>query len=85
MKHIIVNFNIFDLNQDVYVYDNGACIEQTKVPLYQVTDIVAAFRNEYDIKQIDLYGNENFLSRFKAQMGTDFNFVDCDINIIQKN
>lgn len=85
MKHIIVNFNVFDLNQDVYVYDNGVCVKQIKVPLHQVTDIVAALRNEYDIKQVDLYGNKDFLSRFKAQMGTDFNFVDCEINIIQKN
>lgn len=85
MKHIIVNFNVFDLKQDIYVYDNGVCVKQTKVPLSQVTDIVAALRNEYDIKQVDLYGNEDFLSRFKAQMGTNFNFAECEINIIQKN
>ena len=84
MNHIIIDVNPFDLSQSIYVYVDGACVNQTSVVMDQISDTVAGLRNQYSINQIDLYGNKDFVSRFKTEMNTKFNNTECEINIIEK-
>lgn len=84
MNHIIVDFQPFTLKQNVLVYVDGECVKQTAVEVDQITDVVTGLSKQYNIKQIDLCGNENYLSKFKANMLNKFEDDDCEINIIQR-
>lgn len=84
MNHIIVDFQPFTLKQNVLVYVDGECVKQTAVEVDQITDVVTGLSKQYNIKQIDLCGNENYLFKFKANMRNKFENSDYEINIIQR-
>jgi hypothetical protein len=84
MSHIICDFRPFDMNQGIMVYVNGECVKSLSVGINQVTNVVNTLKNQYNIKQIDLCGNESYLSKFKANMLNKFEDSDCEINIIQR-
>ena len=42
------------------------------------------YSNRYDIEQINLCGNQDYLSRFKAELGLKFANKNVKINIISK-
>lgn len=84
MDHIIVNFCPFTMNQNVLVYQNGVCVEQLSLPIERIKDSVFGLKNKYNISQIDLCGNQDYLSKIKAEMLTDFKNENCNINIYSK-
>lgn len=84
MDHIIINFQPFSLEQDVFVYIDGKCIYQTKTTIDKFSSVVKGLKDKYDINKIDLCGNQEYLSRFKAELSLAFSKDNTEINIYQR-
>ena len=87
MEHIIVNFQPFVSNQHIMVYREGACIEQQYVDCNEVINTVVLLSNKYNITNIDLCGNTDFLKEWKNDLQVNTNFANknnLNITIINK-
>ena len=84
MANIIVDYRPFTLAQEIFVYDNGVCVELLQAPIDKIPDTISGLQNRYDIEQINLCGNKDYLSRFKAELGLKFANKNVKINIISK-
>ena len=65
-------------------YDNGICVELLQAPIDKIPDTVSGLQSRYNIEQINLCGNQDYLSRFKAELGLKFANSNIEINIISK-
>ena len=84
MANIIVNYRPFTLTQEIFVYDNGVCIELLQAPIDKIPDTISGLQNRYDIEQINLCGNQDYLSRFQAELSLKFENSNVKINIVSK-
>ena len=84
MANIIVNYKPFTLAQEIFVYDGKSCIESLQAPIDGIRDIVSGLQSRYNIEQINLCGNQDYLSKFKAELGVKFANSNIEINIVSK-
>ena len=84
MANIVVNYRPFTLAQEIFVYDDKSCVESLQAPIDGIPDIVSGLQSRYNIEQINLCGNQDYLSRFKAELGLKFANKNVKINIISK-
>ena len=84
MVNIIVNYRPFTLTQEISVYDGKNCVESLQAPIDRISDIVSGLQSRYNIEQINLCGNQDYLSKFKAELGLKFANSNIEINIISK-
>ena len=84
MANIIVNYRPFTLAQEIFVYDGKNCVESLKAPIDRISDIVSGLQSRYNIEQINLCGNQDYLSRFQAELSLKFANSNVEINIISK-
>lgn len=84
MVNIIVNYRPFTLAQEIFVYDGKNCVESFQVPIDRISDIVSGLQNRYNIEQINLCGNKDYLSRFQAELSLKFANSNVEINIVSK-
>lgn len=83
-NHIIVQFEPFDIQQQIMVYIDGKCVSHSYTTVDKIVDTVDALKIEYNINQIELYGYHDYLTRYKALMKTKFNDNNCKIDIIER-
>ena len=85
-KNIVVDFSLFNLEQDIYCYIDGDCTEHRKVSLDDVPLTVMQLRKKYQISQISLVGNNEFATKMRDEImekgGLTFN--ECSIDIIAR-
>ena len=84
MANIVVNYRPFTLVQEIFVYDNGVCVELLQAPIDKIPDIVSGLQSRYNIEQINLCGNQDYLSRFQAELSLKFANSNVEINIVPK-
>ena len=84
MANIIVNYRPFTLAQEIFVYDGKNCVESLQAPIDGISDIVSGLQSRYNIEQINLCGNQDYLSKFKAELGLKFANSNIEINIVSK-
>lgn len=85
MNSLIINFQPFDLKQNITIYIDNECKEHISAPIERINDIVFGLVNKYNIQNINLCGSKDYLSKFKAELGLRFNNnSDLKINIINK-
>ena len=84
MVNIIVNYRPFTVTQEIFIYDNGVCVELLQAPIDKILDIVSGLQSRYNIEQINLCGNQDYLSRFKAELSLKFANSNVEINIVSK-
>lgn len=84
MNHIVVSLQPFTLKQNIFVYINGACIKQTSVEVDRIVDVVNGLSKQYNIKQIDLCGNQDYLLHFQTEMDSKFANNEYNIEIIRR-
>ena len=84
MANIVVNYRPFTLAQEIFVYDGKNCIESLQAQIDGITDIVSGLQSRYNSEQINLCGNQDYLSRFKAELGLKFANSNIEINIVSK-
>lgn len=84
MVNIVINYRPFTLAQEIFVYDGKNCIESFQAPIDRISDIVSGLQNRYNIEQINLCGNQDYLSRFQAELSLKFANSNIEINIVSK-
>ena len=84
MANIIVNYRPFTITQEIFVYDNGICVELLQASIDKIPDTVSGLQSRYNIEQINLCGNQDYLSRFQAELSLKFANSDVEINIVSK-
>ena len=84
MANIIVNYRPFTITQEIFIYDNGVCVELLQAPIDKIPDIVSGLQSRYNIEQINLCGNQDYLSRFKAELSLKFENSNVEINTVPK-
>ena len=84
MVNIVVNYRPFTLAQEIFVYDGKNCVESFQAPIDRISDIVSGLQNRYNIEQINLCGNQDYLSRFQAELSLKFANSNIEINIVSK-
>ena len=84
MVNIIVNYRPFTVTQEIFIYDNGVCVELLQAPIDKIVDIVSGLQSRYNIEQINLCGNQDYLSRFQAELSLKFANSNIEINIVSK-
>ena len=84
MANIVVNYRPFTLVQEIFVYDNGVCVELLQAPIDKIPDIISGLQSRYNIEQINLCGNQDYLSRFQAELSLKFANSNIEINIVPK-
>lgn len=67
-KKIIGVLRPFDLQQKIYVYQDGNKIDATISTIQELNKTLFELIDEYDIKQVDLTGPEQFLRGIKQQL-----------------
>ena len=84
MANIIVNYRPFTLAQEIFVYDDKSCVESLQASIDGIPDIVSGLQSRYNIEQINLCGNQDYLSRFQAELSLKFANSNVEINIVSK-
>lgn len=84
MGNIIVNFKPFISEQEILVYIDGACVKQKRVKIEDVTNVVYGLKSNYVIDVINLVGNKDYVSKFKAELMTKFEKDNVEINIVER-
>ena len=84
MVNIVVSYRPFTLVQEIFVYDNGVCVELLQAPIDKIPDIISGLQSRYNIEQINLCGNQDYLSRFQAELSLKFANSNIEINIVSK-
>lgn len=84
MDRILVNFEPFTANQIIYVYQEGAVTRITAATVDNLTSVLKSLSTQYNISHIDLCGNNDYLSKFKTQINTEFSDNPIEVDIIKK-
>lgn len=83
--YIIVDFQPFVIQQKVAVYTEGKCVKEVQVEVDRIINVVNGLRKTYNVKQVMLCGNEDYLANFQAKMNLEFaDNANCDIKIVRK-
>lgn len=80
-KHIIAMIHPFVVEQEVSVYDNGECIKTINCTLDNIENAILSLVNQYNIKQIDLAGNQIYNLKIRDNINTNTNFNKNELNI----
>jgi len=81
-KHITCCIHPFVTEQEVNVYENGECIRTSKCTLDNLEETIYSFVNLYNIKQIDLAGNQLYSLKVKEKMmNSKYNLEGINITV----
>jgi len=80
-KHIIAMVHPFVVEQEVSVYDNGECVKTINCTLDNIENAILSLVNQYDVKQIDLAGNQIYNLKIRDNINTNTNFNKNELNI----
>ena len=69
-KHLIVDFNLFDGDQSIYlVEDSGKVLSQSSKPVDLIPEELTYLMNQNeDIQSVDLRGYESYLKEFGSYL-----------------
>lgn len=81
-NNLVVMFNPFLVNQEIDVYQNGACVKQDYVTIEDVVDKIKIYCEMYDIPRINLCGNHHFVNKFEKALRTEYS--NKTINVIER-
>ena len=79
MNKVIVFFQPFSLMQNIVVYKDNEMVHTTQVEVERVPNVVKGLCSQYDIKDVDLKGNQEYLEKYKAIILTDYNLLNVNI------
>ena len=82
MIQIIADIQPFQIMQKVSVYQDGNEIDAAQTSIDKLVPVIKGLKNKYNIDNISLIGGNQYLSKFKKDLSTDFDITK--INIITK-
>lgn len=68
MKKIIGLLKPFDMEQILYVYEDGNQLETIQMTIDEIPDNILKLCNEYAIEQIDLVGSKEYAKGLKKHI-----------------
>lgn len=83
MKNIVVNLStMFVLEQDVYYYEDGDCVEKRKVSMNNLNNTIEQLRKKYQVQKITIAGP----MEYAAQIGKEISmtFDNCAVEIVPR-
>lgn len=72
MDKIVVFFQPFSIKQNIVVYKNDEIVNTTQVEIERVSSVIKELASQYDIKEVYLKGNQEYLEKFKAEILTNY-------------
>lgn len=82
MIQIIADIQPFQIIQKVSVYQDGNEIDTAQTDIDKLVPVIKGLKNKYNIDNINLIGGNQYLSKFKKDLSTDFDITK--INIITR-
>lgn len=79
MDKIVVFFQPFSVMQNIAVYKNNEMVHTTQVDIERVSNVIKGLASQYDIKEVDLKGNQEYLEKFKAEILTNYSLLNVNI------
>ena len=86
MKKIVAVLRPFDLQQNVYVYENGNKIDAQSIEMTKLNECIVELADKYNIKDISLLGPKAYSKGIKKQIEkeqlTKYNNKELNIEYI---
>ena len=79
-KKLLININMFRVNQDVYEIDGDHANYLASLPLDEVSRAVYAFGNG-DIEEVEVDGNTDFIQKIGYEIIDELNKYYSDRNV----
>lgn len=81
MNRIIINIKPFSLQQEISVYKEDKCINNSKSTLEEMNDNITMLKHKYNVEEIHFYGSKDFISKYATDLKTNFNNDNIIIKI----
>ena len=65
MAKLLVNINMFSLNQNIFIEEHGEIKPVASVPMDQISDLIITFK---DVEEIEIDGNQNFIEKIGMEV-----------------
>ena len=78
MKKIIASIRPFDMQQYLYVFEDGEKIDEATVSLSDVENTVLDFINKYQITDVDIAGPKQFNQKIGQGLITKYSMVNIN-------
>ena len=65
MAKLLVNINMFSLNQNIFIEEHGEIKPVASVPMDQINDLIITFK---DVEEIEIDGNQNFIEKIGMEV-----------------
>ena len=78
MKKIIASIKPFDMQQYLYVFEDGEKIDEATVSLSDVENTVLDFINKYQITDVDIAGPKQFNQKIGQELITKYSMVNIN-------
>lgn len=78
---IVIKYQPFSVNQLILVIKDGAVVNSFSTDIDRVNNVVNGFAKEYGITNIEMHGNADYLSKFKASLNNQFASSGYNIEI----
>lgn len=72
MKKIIASIRPFEMNQSLYVFEDGEKIDEATVSLSDVENTVLGFADKYQIENVDIVGPKQFNQKIGQNLITKY-------------
>ena len=79
MDKIVVFFQPFSLMQNIVIYRNNEIIYTTQVEIERISNAVKGLCSQYNITDVDLKGNQEYLEKYKAEILTNYSLLNVNI------
>lgn len=81
---IAVIYQPFAVMQKIFIYQNNKVVEQHSVELSRINDCVNGLTKRYEVSEIKLIGNSDYLREFRQEMFSKFEQSDILVSILSK-
>ena len=61
INQVICNFNMFDIEQTVYVYADNAVVPIAKCAMDELGEVITSIRFNSNANKVHLFGNEKYV------------------------
>ena len=78
MKKIIASIKPFDMQQYLYVFEDGEKIDEATVSLSDVENTVLDFINKYQIIDVDIAGPKQFNQKIGQGLITKYSAININ-------
>lgn len=78
MKKIIASIKPFDMQQRLYVFEDGEKIDEATVSLSDVENTVLDFINKYQITDVDIAGPKQFNQKIGQGLITKYSAININ-------